>query len=76
MVAAPVDDYVANRSSKAEFIQGLGDEAFFVNGADARQLWVLIDGKVYGEYPVVALDAVPLAGFIGRSVDTVKLWFN
>ncbi len=45
VVAAPVDDYVANRSSKAEYIQGLGDEAYFVNGADARQLWVLIDGK-------------------------------
>ena len=45
VVAAPVEDYAANRSSKAEFIQGLGDEAFFVNGADARQLWVLIDRK-------------------------------
>jgi len=45
VVAAPVEDYVANRSPKAEFVQGLGDEAYFVNGADARQLWVLIDGK-------------------------------
>jgi D-alanyl-D-alanine carboxypeptidase (penicillin-binding protein 5/6) len=37
---------------------------------------VVIDGKVYGEYPVTALENVALAGFIGRSVDTVKLWFN
>jgi D-alanyl-D-alanine carboxypeptidase (penicillin-binding protein 5/6) len=39
-------------------------------------LKVTIDGKVYGEYPVAALEAVPLAGIFGRAVDTVRLWFN
>jgi D-alanyl-D-alanine carboxypeptidase (penicillin-binding protein 5/6) len=37
---------------------------------------VTIDGKLYGEYPVPALENVPVAGIIGRTIDTVKLWFN
>ena len=45
-------------------------------GQKLGTLKVTIDGKVYGEYPVAALESVPLAGFFGRSVDTVRLWFN
>jgi serine-type D-Ala-D-Ala carboxypeptidase (penicillin-binding protein 5/6) len=37
---------------------------------------VTIDGKLYGEYPVPALENVPLAGIVGRTIDTVRLWFN
>ena len=37
---------------------------------------VVIDGKIYGEYPVTALENVALAGILGRTVDSVKLWFN
>ena len=37
---------------------------------------VVIDGKVYGEYPVTALENVALAGILGRTVDSLKLWFN
>ena len=37
---------------------------------------VVIDGKIYGEYPVMALENVALAGILGRTVDSVKLWFN
>jgi D-alanyl-D-alanine carboxypeptidase (penicillin-binding protein 5/6) len=39
-------------------------------------LKVSIDDKPYGEYPVLALEAVPAAGIVGRMVDTVRLWFN
>ena len=36
-----------------------------------------MDGStVVSEFPVVALDGVPEAGFIGRAIDTVKLWFK
>ncbi|MDR2188264.1 MAG: D-alanyl-D-alanine carboxypeptidase [Azonexus sp.] len=35
-----------------------------------------VDGKPYGEYPVEALESVPLAGAFGRAVDTAKLWFD
>lgn len=45
-------------------------------GQQVGTLKVNIDGKVYGEYPVVALENVALAGIFGRAVDTVKLWFN
>lgn len=39
-------------------------------------LKVSLDGKPFADYPVLALDAVPSAGIIGRMVDTVRLWFN
>jgi D-alanyl-D-alanine carboxypeptidase (penicillin-binding protein 5/6) len=31
---------------------------------------------VVSEFPVVALEAVPEAGFVGRTIDAVKLWFK
>ena len=45
-------------------------------GQKLGTLQVSIDGKPYAEYPVVALEAIPLAGFFGRLIDTIKLWFN
>ena len=37
----------------------------------------VMDGStVVSEFPVVALEAVPEAGFIGRTIDSVKLWFK
>jgi hypothetical protein len=44
-VVAPTEDYAANRPDRLEPVAGLGDEAFFVNGPDARQLWVLLNGR-------------------------------
>jgi len=35
---------------------------------------VSVAGVPYGEYPVTALKAIPLAGFFGRIPDTVRLW--
>ena len=37
---------------------------------------VSLDGKPFGEYPVVAITAVPVAGIFGRAIDTMRLWFN
>lgn len=39
-------------------------------------LKVSLDGKAYGDFPVVALEAVPVAGIFGRAIDTMRLWFN
>jgi len=39
-------------------------------------LRVSLDGKPFGEYPVIALETVPVAGFFGRSWDTLKLWLK
>ncbi|MEI7429470.1 MAG: D-alanyl-D-alanine carboxypeptidase family protein [Betaproteobacteria bacterium] len=37
---------------------------------------VSLDDKPFGEYPVVAVEAVPVAGIFGRMIDSVRLWFN
>ena len=34
------------------------------------------DAKPWGEYPVVALEDVPVAGIFGRTWDTIRLWFE
>jgi len=39
-------------------------------------LKVSMDGKPYGDYPLLALEAVPAAGIVGRLIDAVRLWFN
>ncbi|MBL0353131.1 MAG: D-alanyl-D-alanine carboxypeptidase family protein [Candidatus Dechloromonas phosphoritropha] len=45
-------------------------------GQKLGTLKVTIDGKVYGEYPVPALEGIPRAGILGRTLDTMRLWFN
>ena len=39
-------------------------------------LKVSLDGKPFGDYPVVAIETVPVAGLFGRAIDTIRLWFN
>jgi D-alanyl-D-alanine carboxypeptidase (penicillin-binding protein 5/6) len=45
-------------------------------GQQVATLRISIDGKAYGDYPVSALETVPVAGVVGRALDSVKLWFN
>jgi serine-type D-Ala-D-Ala carboxypeptidase (penicillin-binding protein 5/6) len=45
-------------------------------GQTIGTLKLTLDGKPYGEYPVPALENVPVAGIFGRAVDSVKLWFD
>ena len=35
-----------------------------------------LDGKPFGEYPVVALESVPVAGLVGRAWDSMRLWWK
>lgn len=37
---------------------------------------ISIDDKPFGDYPVYAIEAVPVAGFFGRLIDSIRLWFN
>jgi D-alanyl-D-alanine carboxypeptidase (penicillin-binding protein 5/6) len=37
---------------------------------------VTLEGRALGEYPVVALAAVPQAGLVGRAWDTLRLWLR
>ncbi|MDR0440544.1 MAG: D-alanyl-D-alanine carboxypeptidase [Candidatus Accumulibacter sp.] len=39
-------------------------------------LKISLDDKPYGDFPVVAVEAMPVAGIFGRMIDTVRLWFN
>ena len=39
-------------------------------------LRVALEGKPLGEYPLVALEAVPAAGIFGRAWDTLRLWIK
>jgi D-alanyl-D-alanine carboxypeptidase (penicillin-binding protein 5/6) len=39
-------------------------------------LRVELDGKPYGEFPVVALEEVPVAGILGRGWDSLRLLFK
>jgi D-alanyl-D-alanine carboxypeptidase (penicillin-binding protein 5/6) len=43
-------------------------------GQDVGTLKLNLEEKPLGEYPLVALSNVPVAGFFGRGVDTIRLW--
>jgi D-alanyl-D-alanine carboxypeptidase (penicillin-binding protein 5/6) len=45
-------------------------------GQRVGSLRVSLDGKPVGEYPLLALEAVPAAGIFGRAWDTMRLWLK
>jgi D-alanyl-D-alanine carboxypeptidase (penicillin-binding protein 5/6) len=45
-------------------------------GQNIGVLRVELDGKPYGEFPVVALEEAPLAGIFGRGWDSLRLLFK
>jgi len=45
-------------------------------GQQVGTMKLLLDGKPYRELPVVALEAVPVAGILGRSWDSIRLLFK
>jgi len=45
-------------------------------GQQVATLKLTVDGKPWGEHPVVALETVPVAGLFGRLWDTLRLWFE
>lgn len=45
-------------------------------GQEIGTLKLSLDGKLLGEYPVVALQDVPVAGFFGRLWDALVLWIK
>ena len=61
---------------KAEFV---GQEPLIAPVAAGQRIGTLkvqVDGKPLGEFPLVAPENVPVAGFFGRLWDTVRLWFK
>ena len=45
-------------------------------GTRVGNLRVTLDGKPFGEYPVIALEEVPAAGIFVRAWDTLRLWLR
>lgn len=61
---------------QAELISQQPLVAPVMQGQTVGMMKISVDGKLYGEFPVVAIEAVPQAGFFGRILDTIRLWFN
>ncbi len=61
---------------KSEFTPEARLVAPIAAGQKLGILKVNIDGKLYGEYSVLALENVGAGDFIGRTVDSVMLWFK
>ncbi|HTP62446.1 MAG TPA: D-alanyl-D-alanine carboxypeptidase family protein [Burkholderiales bacterium] len=61
---------------KAELLSLSPLVAPVAEGGRVGNLRVTFDGKLIGEYPVVALEAVPPAGIFGRAWDTLRLWLK
>lgn len=45
-------------------------------GQEVGHLTLTVDGQVVGDYPVVALEDVGVAGFFGRLWDALRLWIK
>jgi serine-type D-Ala-D-Ala carboxypeptidase (penicillin-binding protein 5/6) len=37
---------------------------------------IALEGKPVAEFPMIALEEVPLASFVGRTWDSIRLWFK
>jgi D-alanyl-D-alanine carboxypeptidase (penicillin-binding protein 5/6) len=61
---------------KAELLSLSPLVAPVAEGGRVGNLRVTLEGKPLGEFPVVALEAVPEAGLLGRAWDTLRLWLK
>lgn len=61
---------------KAEFTGREPVIAPVAAGQEVGRLKLSLDGRALGEYPVVALKDVPVAGLFWRTVDTLRMWLN
>jgi len=61
---------------KAELLSQQPLVAPVAQGQRVGSMRVSLDGKPLGEYPLLALEAVPAAGLFGRAWDTLRLWLK
>ena len=64
---------VQAKLARGTFADLVGDSELIVR---AKPKKVELDGKPYGEFPVVALEEVPIAGILGRGWDSLRLFFK
>jgi D-alanyl-D-alanine carboxypeptidase (penicillin-binding protein 5/6) len=61
---------------KADFVSEQPLVAPVSAGQRVGTIKVSLDGKPVGEYPVVALESVAVAGILGRAWDAMRLWLK
>ena len=61
---------------KADFVSVQPLVAPVSAGQKVGVVRIVLDGKQLAEYPVVALESVPVAGLVGRTWDSMRLWFK
>jgi D-alanyl-D-alanine carboxypeptidase (penicillin-binding protein 5/6) len=61
---------------KAELLAMQPLVAPVAEGQRVGSLRLTLDGKAFGEFPVVALEAAAPAGLLGRAWDTLRLWLQ
>ena len=61
---------------KADFISEQPLVAPVSAGQRVGVVKVTLDGKALAEYPVIALETVPIAGLVGRAWDSMRLWWK
>jgi D-alanyl-D-alanine carboxypeptidase (penicillin-binding protein 5/6) len=61
---------------KADFVSEQPLVAPVSAGQKVGAVKVALDGKPLGEFPVIALESVPVAGPVGRAWDSVRLWLK
>jgi D-alanyl-D-alanine carboxypeptidase (penicillin-binding protein 5/6) len=61
---------------KAELVSQQPLVAPLSKGQRVGVVRVTHDAKPYGEYPLIALEPVAVAGFFGRTWDTLRLWLK
>jgi D-alanyl-D-alanine carboxypeptidase (penicillin-binding protein 5/6) len=61
---------------KAELLSQQPLVAPVAQGQRVGVLRLTLYGKPYGEYPLLALEPVAVAGIFGRAWDTLRLWMK
>ena len=61
---------------KADLLAQQPLQAPITQGQKIGMMRVTLEGKPVGEYPVVALESVGVAGVFGRAWDTLRLWIK
>lgn len=65
-----------NEKVRAELASQQPLVAPITKGQRIGSMRIAYDGREVSEVPVIALEDVPLAGWFGRSLDTVRLWLQ
>jgi len=77
----PGDMYVTVPKGQADKLKAdlLAQQPLLAPVQSGQQIGVMrvtLEGKAIGEYPVLALESVSVAGFFGRAWDTLRLWLK